>query len=71
MASAYLTYGRDESGQSRWSRDLDHSLTTAICGIHPRGKPPQAAAEEIARTVARMMEQRRSGVALKASTPRS
>ncbi len=71
MASAYLTYGRDESGQSRWSRDLDHCVTTAICGIHPKGKPPQAAAEEIARTVARMMEQRRSGVALKASTPRS
>jgi ethanolamine ammonia-lyase small subunit len=71
MVSAYLTYGRDESGQSRWSRDLDHSVTSAICGIHPKGKPPQAAAEEIARTVARMMEQRRSGVALKASTPRS
>ena len=62
-----LTYGRDESGQSRWSRDLDHSATTAICGIHPKGKPPQAAAAEIARTVARIMQQRRSGVALKAS----
>ncbi len=71
MVSAYLTYGRDDLGQSRWSRDLDHSVTSAICGIHPKGKPPQAAAEEIARTVARMMEQRRSGVALKASTPRS
>ena len=22
--SAYMTYGRDEAGQSRWSRDLDH-----------------------------------------------
>jgi ethanolamine ammonia-lyase large subunit len=64
--SAYITYGRDESGQPRWSRDLDHSATTAICGIHPKGKPPQAAAAEIARTVARIMEQRRSGVALKA-----
>ncbi len=68
MVSAYLTYGRDESGQSRWSRDLDHSVTSAICGIHPKGKPPQAAAEEIARTVGRIMEQRRSGVALNAST---
>jgi ethanolamine ammonia-lyase large subunit len=65
-ASAYLTYGRDESGQPRWSRDLDHSATTAICGIHPKGKPPQVAAAEIARTVARIVDQRRSGVALKA-----
>ena len=64
--SAYVTYGRDESGQARWSRQLDHSATTAICGIHPKGKPPHAAAEEIAGTVARIMEQRRSGVALKA-----
>ncbi len=65
--SAYVTYGRDESGQSRWRRDLDHAATTAICGIHPKGKPPQAAAEEIARTVARILEQRRSGVALRAN----
>jgi len=65
-ASAYVTYGRDEAGQSRWSRALDHSATTAICGIHPKGKPPQAAAEEIARTVGRTLAQRRSGVALKA-----
>jgi hypothetical protein len=27
-------------------------LTTAICGIHPKGKPPHGAAREIARTVA-------------------
>jgi ethanolamine ammonia-lyase small subunit len=66
--SAYLTYGRDEAGQLRWGRDLDHSATTAICGIHPKGKPPQAAAREIARTVTRIMEQRRSGVALQAAT---
>jgi hypothetical protein len=38
--------------------DLDHSATTAVCGIHPKGKPPHAAAAEIARTVARMIEQR-------------
>jgi ethanolamine ammonia-lyase large subunit len=64
--SAYLTYGRDEAGRPRWDRSLDHSATTAICGIHPKGKPPQAAAEEIARAVQRMVDQRRSGVALKA-----
>ena len=65
--SAYLTYGRDEAGRTRWDRALDHSATTAICGIHPKGKPPEAAVDEIARTVQRMTDQRRSGVALEAS----
>jgi ethanolamine ammonia-lyase small subunit len=65
--SAYLTYGRDASGATRWQRSLDHSATTAICGIHPRGKPPEHAAKEIARTVVRMLEVRRSGVALASS----
>jgi ethanolamine ammonia-lyase large subunit len=69
--SAYLTYGRDASGRSRWKTDLDHSATTAICGIHPKGKPPQAAASEIARTVARMIEQRQSGVSLSSPVPRN
>lgn len=64
--SAYLTYGRDPAGQPRWSRGLDHAATTAICGIHPRGKPPEDAALEIARTIERMFDQRQSGVALKA-----
>jgi ethanolamine ammonia-lyase large subunit len=63
--SAYITYGRDEAGASRWSRALDHSATTAICGIHAKGKPPQNAAMEIARTVVRTLAQRTSGVALK------
>jgi ethanolamine ammonia-lyase large subunit len=62
--SAYLTYGRDTAGQLRWNGELDHSATSAICGIHPKGKPPQDAAGEIARTVGRILEQRRSGVAL-------
>jgi ethanolamine ammonia-lyase small subunit len=65
MASAYLTYGRDTAGQPRWDPRLDHSCTTAVCGIHPQGKPPDTAAAEIARTVHRMFEQRRSGVALR------
>ena len=65
--SAYITYGRDETGRSRWSRDLDHSATTAICGIHAKGKPPQVASTEIARVAARVLEQRRSGVALKSN----
>lgn len=66
--SAYLTYGLDHKGQSRWgSRSelvFDHSLTTAVCGIHRRGKTPQRAVEEIARLVDRIFEQRCSGVAL-------
>jgi ethanolamine ammonia-lyase large subunit len=62
--SAYLTYGRDAHGLTRWQRSLDHSATTAICGIHPRGKPPERAAKEIARTLVRILGQRRSGVAL-------
>jgi ethanolamine ammonia-lyase large subunit len=63
--SAYITYGRDAAGRPRWSRELDHSVTTAVCGIHPKGKPPEMAAMEIARTVTRMFAQRISGVALK------
>ena len=62
--SAYLTYGRDAAGCSRWSADLDHSCTTAICGIHRQGKKPEAAVEEIARCVKRIFEERCSGVAL-------
>lgn len=62
--SAYLTYGRDAAGRSRWDPAMDHSATTAVCGIHRRGKPPEAAAREIAQTVVRMLDERRSGVAL-------
>ncbi len=65
--SAYLTYGRDAAGRSRWSADLDHSCTTAICGIHRQGKKPEAAADEMARCVKRMFEERCSGVALSGS----
>jgi len=61
-ASAYLTYGRDRGGHSRWCPELDHSCTTAVCGIHPRGRPPEAAAAEIARHVVRMVETRHSGM---------
>jgi ethanolamine ammonia-lyase large subunit len=61
-ASAYITYGRDENGRSRWSRSLDHSATTAICGVHPAGKPPAVAIEEIAAVVTRALREKRSGV---------
>jgi ethanolamine ammonia-lyase large subunit len=62
--SAYLTYGRDEAGRLRWGPDLNHSCTTAVCGINSRGKRPDAAAAEITRCVERMLEERRSGVVL-------
>lgn len=62
--SAYLTYGRDKAGQSRWGSDVDHSWTNAVCGIHRKAKRPDAAANEIARLVNRMFEQRCSGVGL-------
>jgi len=62
--SAYLTYGRDAAGQPRWSPDLDHSATTAVCGIHRRARPPAEAVDEIARLLRRIVETRRSGVAL-------
>jgi len=67
--SAYLTYGLDEKGQSRWgsrsAAGFDHSWTTAVCGIHRRGKPPERAVEEIAGLVDRMFAERCSGVALR------
>ena len=65
--SAYISYGLDDKGQSRWgSRSgFDHSWTTAVCGIHRRGKPPEKAVQEIARLVDRIFENRCSGVRLK------
>ena len=62
--SAYLTYGRDKAGQSRWGSDVDHSWTTAVCGIHRKAKRPETAADEIAALVDRMFAVRGSGVAL-------
>ena len=67
-ASVYITYGRDEAGLPRWSRGLDHSVTNAVCGIHPK-KSPQAASAEVARLVSRISEERRSGVALAKRCP--
>lgn len=64
--SAYVTYGRDLAGRPRWSSELPHSATTAICGIHTKGKPPEVAIAEIARVVDRALARRRSGVALDA-----
>ncbi len=62
--SAYLTYGCDVKGQSRWNPDMDHSNTSAICGIHGQAKRPAEAAEEIASCAARILLEGRSGVDL-------
>jgi ethanolamine ammonia-lyase large subunit len=66
--SAYLTYGRDPAGRSRWSPDLDHAETTAVCGVHREGKSPSEAVDEVARLLRRILETRRSGVALGAES---
>jgi ethanolamine ammonia-lyase large subunit len=66
--SAYLTYGRDPAGRSRWSRDLDHAETTAVCGVHREGKSPSEAVDEVARLLRRILETRRSGLALGAES---
>ncbi|HET9276060.1 MAG TPA: ethanolamine ammonia-lyase subunit EutB [Gemmatimonadales bacterium] len=68
--SAYLTYGRDAEGRPRFTPGLDHSLTTVIAGIHPRGKKPATAVEQIAAAVRRMLDERRSGVGRRGSPGR-
>ena len=62
--SAYISYGKDPMGNYRWTPDMDHSFTTAICSIHPKGKTPDSAGEDILKCIKRMFELRCSGVAL-------
>jgi ethanolamine ammonia-lyase large subunit len=62
--SAYLTYGRDITNRSRWHQGIDHSWTTAVCGINAKGKQAATAADEITRCIRRMFRLRLSGVAL-------
>jgi len=64
MLSAYITYGLDSGGRPRWASDLDHSATTAICGINRAGKPPEVAIDEIVRCVERVLESKCSGTRL-------
>lgn len=62
--SAYITYGKDKEGRSNFQEDMDHSLTTAVCGIHPQGKNYQAALDELVRLVLKAIENKCSGVSL-------
>src|SRR5215471_16236997 len=64
MLSAYITFGLDSGGRPRWASDLDHSATTAICGINRAGKPPEVAIDEIVRCVERVLESKCSGTRL-------
>ena len=62
--SAYMTYGKDPAGKSRWSPAMDHAFTTAVCSIHPRGKTPESAVGDMVKCVKRMIELKCSGVVL-------
>lgn len=64
--SAYITYGKDLRGNMRFHSDMNHSYTTAVCGIHKRGKHPDAAIGEIVNLVKLMFEKKCSGVELNA-----
>jgi ethanolamine ammonia-lyase large subunit len=66
MLSVGITYGFDKRGKSRFHRDMDHSCTTMVCGIHKRGKHPDTAIEEIVALVKLMFEKKCSGVELNA-----
>jgi ethanolamine ammonia-lyase small subunit len=59
--------GRKVQSSSKIATSKKYSrIGNSLCtGIHPNGKPPQAAAREIARIVSRILEQRSSGMALK------
>jgi ethanolamine ammonia-lyase large subunit len=60
--SAYLTYGNDVVGNARWSPEMDHAMTTAICSIHPSGKTIETAIDDILICAKRMVERKCSGV---------
>lgn len=62
--SAYITYGKDLTGKVIFDSDMDHSHTSAVCGIHPKGKPYKAAVAEIISVVLRGLEQECTGVKL-------
>lgn len=62
--SAYITYGKTLEGFPLFDPEMDHSLTTAVCGIHPNGKAPNAAVKEIIRILSKAIEMKGTGVKL-------
>jgi ethanolamine ammonia-lyase large subunit len=62
--SAYISYGKDTKGNYRWAPEMDHALTTVVCGIHPNGKTPGSAVDEILKCIKRMFDLKCSGVML-------
>ncbi len=67
--SAYLTYGYDEADRPRWSTSLEHSRTTAVCGINRGARDPADGAVEVSRLAGRIFKERRSGVRLSGGSP--
>lgn len=57
--SVYITYGRNKFNQK-----MDHCMTTAICGIHPKGKSIAEATEEIKSIIIKGLDHKTTGVEL-------
>ena len=57
--SVYITYGT-----GKWNQQMEHCLTTAICGIHPKGKKIEEAIEEITNVIKHGLKFKATGVAL-------
>lgn len=63
--SVYITYGKDgQTGESKWSQKMDHCLTTAICGIHPKGKSISEAIDEVTNVIKNGLKYKATGVEL-------
>ncbi len=60
--SAYITYGKDASGNFTFSSEMDHSLTTAVCSIHPFGKFYKNAIKEIIEILLNAFETKKTGI---------
>ena len=57
--SVYITYGI-----GKWNQQMEHCLTTAICGIHPKGKKIEEEIEEITNVIKHGLKFKATGVAL-------
>ena len=57
--SVYITYGI-----GKWNQQMEHCLTTVICGIHPKGKKIEEEIEEITNVIKHGLKFKATGVAL-------
>ena len=60
--SAYITYGRNDENKSIFSSEMDHSLTTAVCSIHPYGKFYKNAIKEIVEILLNAFKTKKTGI---------